>query len=225
MRTSDGMSIDRRTLGQQAYAEIRSLIVSGSLVPGQKVVVRELERKLALSATPIKSALAGLERDGFLVTIPHRGYFVPEVDVHDMREIYELREVLDGIAARDAASLPDPAQFVSDVLQPLYARLEQSLEAGSGMNYSDSDIEFHRAIWNASGNSRLARVTDNLSGQLRVGSGSSSRLPGRIAVAMEEHRSIMAAVAAGDIARAERESREHVRRSADALERSVTQRP
>lgn len=218
------MSIDRRTLSQQAYAEIRSLIVSGSLLPGQKVIVRSLSEKLALSATPIKAALAALERDGFLIAIPHRGYFVPEVNVHDMREIYELREVLDGIAARNAASLPDPAQFVRETLQPLYTRLEKSLEADSSVNYSDADLEFHRAIWTASGNSRLARVTDNFVGQLRVGSGSSSQLPGRISVAMEEHRSIMAAVAAGDIARAERESREHVRRAADALEKSVTQR-
>jgi DNA-binding GntR family transcriptional regulator len=218
------MSIDRRTLSQQAYAETRLLIVNGSLVPGQKVIVRALAEKLALSATPIKSALAALERDGFLIAIPHRGYFVPEVNVHDMREIYELREVLDGIAARDAASLPNPAQFVREVLEPLYSRLQESLESGSGISYSDSDIEFHRAIWTASGNSRLARVTDNLSGQLRVGSASSSRLPGRITVAMAEHYSIMAAVAAGDIARAERESREHVRRAADALEKSVTER-
>jgi DNA-binding GntR family transcriptional regulator len=218
------VSIDRRTLSQQAYAEIRSLIISGGLVPGQKVVVRSLSEKLQLSATPIKSALAGLERDGFLVAIPHRGYFVPEVNVHDMREIYELREVLEGIAGRNAASLPDPARFVREVLRPLYTQLRRSLEPDSGVTYSDADMEFHQAIWRASGNSRLARVTDNLGGQLRVGSGSSSRLPGRISAAMQEHRSIMAAVAAGDVERAERESRNHVRRSADALERAVTER-
>jgi DNA-binding transcriptional regulator YhcF (GntR family) len=62
------VNIDRRTLGQQAYAEIRSLITNGGLAPGQKVVVRTLSEMLQLSATPIKSALAGLERDGFLTS-------------------------------------------------------------------------------------------------------------------------------------------------------------
>lgn len=219
------MAISRETLAQQARAEIRELIISGALAPGEKVIVRALSEKLRLSATPIKSAMASLERDGFLTAIPHRGYFVPRVDVQDMREIYELREVLDGIAARNAARLPDPARFVREVLRPLYITQRRSLDADSGVIYSDADMEFHRAIWHASGNSRLAHVTDNLGGQLRFGSGSSSQLPGRVAQAMREHSAIMKAVAAGDAARAERESREHVRRSAEAFAKAIEPRP
>ncbi|HVV24390.1 MAG TPA: GntR family transcriptional regulator [Pseudonocardiaceae bacterium] len=221
------MTIDRRTYGQQAYAEIRRLIIDGTLAPGSKVIVRPLAERLQLSATPIKSALAALERDGFLTAIPHRGYFVPEVSVQDMREIYELREVLDGIAARNAANLDDAASFVADVLQPLLDEQRRRAEAGDATGYSDVDMAFHRAIWHASGNSRLATVTDNLGGQLRFGSGSSSRLPGRIPEALREHAAIMAAMANGDAARAERESRAHVRRSAVAFEKAArgNQRP
>lgn len=215
------VTIDRRTYGQWAYAEIRSLIIDGTLAPGSKVVVRPLTERLGLSATPIKSALAALERDGFLTAVPHRGYFVPEVSEQDMREIYELREVLDGIAARNAASLDDPVTFVSDVLKPLLAEQRRRADAGDGIGYSDADMAFHRAIWHASGNSRLATVTDNLGGQLRFGSGSSSRLPGRIPEALREHDAIMAALAKGDAARAERESKAHVRRSAVAFEKAV----
>lgn len=215
------MSIDRRTFGQQAYAEIRALIIDGTLAPGAKVIVRPLAERLQLSPTPIKSALAALERDGFLTAVPHRGYFVPEVSVQDMREIYELREVLDGIAARNAACLDNREKFVAEVLQPLLDEQWRRADAGDGTGYSDVDMAFHRAIWHASGNSRLATVTDNLGGQLRFGSGSSSRLPGRIPEALREHAAIMAALAKGDAARAERESRAHVRRSAAAFEKSV----
>lgn len=215
------MTIDRRTFGQQAYAEIRALIIDGTLAPGAKVIVRPLAERLQLSPTPIKSALAALERDGFLTAVPHRGYFVPQVSVQDMREIYELREVLDGIAARNAATLDDPARFVADVLRPLLEEQRRRADVGDGAGYSDVDMAFHRAIWHASGNSRLATVTDNLGGQLRFGSGSSSRLPGRIPEALREHAAIMAALAKGDGSRAERESRAHVRRSAAAFEKSV----
>ena len=221
---SDRVTIERRTLMQQAYAAIRQMIITGELAVGAKVVVRPLSERLSLSPTPIKAALAGLERDGFLTAIPHRGYYVPQVNVQDMREIYELREVLDGIAARNAATLPGAAAFVHGTLKPLYDKQEASQSAQDTVGYSDADLEFHRAIWNASGNSRLAQVTDNLVGQVRFGSGSSSRLPGRIAAALHEHASIMEAVAAGDSARAERESRAHVRRSAAAFEKAVRAR-
>src|ERR1700691_4695677 len=218
------VTIERRTLMQQAYAAIRQMIITGELSVGTKVVVRPLSERLSLSPTPIKAALAGLEREGFLTAIPHRGYYVPEVNVQDMREIYELREVLDGIAARNAAALPGAAAFVHDILTPLYVKQEATQPQQDTVAYSDADLEFHRAIWHASGNSRLAQVTDNLVGQVRLGPGSSPRLPGRIAAALREHASIMAAIALGDSARAERESRAHVRRSAAAFEKAVLAR-
>lgn len=215
------MSDERLTSGQHAYRTIRRMIVDGDLRPGAKVVVRPLSEQLGLSPTPIKAALAGLERDGFLLAIPHRGYHVPTVTPEDMREIYELREVLDGIAARRAAMLSDARQFVEATLRPIYERQGAAAETADLVGYSDLDREFHRAIGHASANSRLVQVTDNLDGQLRFGSGSSSRLPGRVRTAMREHAAIMRAVAAGNSERAEWAARDHVRRSAAAFHASV----
>jgi DNA-binding GntR family transcriptional regulator len=211
------VTIERRTYKEQAYREIRRMIVGGELPPGAKVVVRVLAERLKLSPTPIKAALAGLERDGFLLSIAHRGYFVPEVAMQDMREIYELREVLDGVAARNAAALPDPRTFVEATLRPLYEEQRRLVREESGHGYSDVDVAFHRALWHAAGNDRLARFMDNISGQLRFGSGSSSRLPGRTGEALTEHAAIMEAVARGDADLAERLSREHVRNAAGAF--------
>ncbi|WP_051839195.1 GntR family transcriptional regulator [Streptomyces sp. NRRL F-5126] len=216
------MAIERQTYKEQAYREIRQMLVDGELPPGSKVVVRLLSERLALSPTPIKSALAGLERDRFLVAVPHRGYFVPEVAIEDMREIYELREALDGIAARNAAGSPDAEGFVHRVLRPLYEEQRRVLDEDGGQGYSAVDVAFHRAIWHASGNARLAQILDNLGGQLRFASGSSSKVPGRVPEALDEHEAIMAAVAAGDSALAERLSRRHVRRAAEAFGGVVT---
>ncbi|MGA8117338.1 MAG: GntR family transcriptional regulator [Actinocatenispora sp.] len=216
--SSSRVGIELRTYAQQAYAEIRRMIIDGTLPPGSKVVVRVLAERLGLSPTPIKSALAGLERDGFLVAVAHRGYFVPEVSGQDMREIYELREVLDGIAARNIASRPEAAKLAGERLRPLLRRQRTRAQRGDVAGYSDVDVEFHRALWHAAGNSRLAQVADNLLGQLRFGSGSTARVPGRMPCALEEHESIIEALEAGDPERAERVSREHVRRSAAAFE-------
>lgn len=213
------MPNDARTLAQSAYTDIRALIVGGELPPGTKLIVRLLSERLGLSATPIKSALAALERDGFLVTVPNRGFYVPQVGLRDLLEIYELREMLDGVAARRAARAPSSAEFVRTVLAPLLTRQREHGGDGDLAGLRDLDVEFHRAIWRASGNARLARVTENLSGQIRLAW--SGRPSGGIVRTLREHEAIMAAIAAGDAARAERVSRAHVRHSVAAYERAL----
>jgi DNA-binding GntR family transcriptional regulator len=207
--------IDRDTLASQAYSTLREQVITGGLAPGRKLVVRELCESLGLSATPIKNALSALEREGFLLTIPHRGFFVPKVSRRDLKEIYELREVIDGIAARRAALVHDRTGLVTFLEQKL---AEQKAADGSGA-YSEADVAFHRAIWMASDNRKLIFIAENLIGQVRAGSGNSSQVPGRIAEAVLEHEAIIEALGRGDFEQAEALSRKHVRDSASALDR------
>lgn len=212
------MAVSQRTLSNQAYDEIRAAILAGRLRPGSKVVVRPLAEKLGLSPTPVKAALTALEREGFLLARPHRGFFVPETSSADMREIYELREVIDGIAARNAARQADRNNYLAK-LEKLYARQQTLVAKGDLSRYSDLDLLFHQTIWQESGNRRLAQVAGNLLGQVRAGSGGSSRVPGRLPVALDEHQALISALRTGDPARAERLARAHVRLSGRALEK------
>jgi len=211
----------RRTLAAEAYGTVREAILTGRLAPGSKVVVRPLAEQMALSPTPIKAALAALEREGFLVAVPHRGYFVPEVKAADMREIYELREVIDGIAARNAARTED-RQALTAELGDLLHRQQQCVDHGDLSGYSDLDVLFHAAIWQRCGNSRLVQVAENLLGQVRFGSGSSARMAGRLPRALAEHADILAALRAGESALAEWHTREHVRLAGQALDQSLS---
>ncbi|MQA17733.1 MAG: GntR family transcriptional regulator, partial [Pseudonocardiaceae bacterium] len=83
------LTVPRPTLLRTAYDYVRAAVIEGALTPGSRVTVRPLAEHLGLSPTPIKAALATLEREGFLLSIPHRGYFVPHVDTKDLLEIYE----------------------------------------------------------------------------------------------------------------------------------------
>jgi DNA-binding GntR family transcriptional regulator len=197
------------------------MIVDGELAPGTKMIVRVLSERLGLSATPIKSALAALERDGFLFAIPHRGFYVPEIGLRDMLEIYELREALDGIAGRKVARADGAAEFVRTVLHPLLAHQRECAEAGDLAGLRDLDNHFHQAIWHACGSVRLAQVADNLGGQIRLAW--QVQAAGGVQRALREHEAIMDAIAAGDPERAERASRAHVRHSAVAFEKAVRQ--
>ncbi|GAB1514102.1 GntR family transcriptional regulator [Actinophytocola sp. KF-1] len=212
------MSLPRSTLSSMAYGELRQAILSGRLAPGAHVTVRPLCEEFGLSATPVKAALTALEREGFLVLHPHRGFFVPEVDRDDMQELYELREVLDGIAARRAAALPSREALV-ERLTALVAAQAAEVEARDLAGYSDLDGQFHQEILAAAGSRRLQHVAENMIGQLRLGRATSARVPGRPSAALVEHREIVAAIAAGQQQQAERLARRHVRKSANALER------
>ena len=209
------MEITRATYQQSAYHEIRQLIVEGHLQPGSKVVVRELSERFGISPTPIKAALSALERDGFLHATPHRGYFVPDVSLTDMREIYELCETLDALAARKVAMLPDHAEFALRTLRPLVER--QRNHAGGAQGPCSADTGFHRAIWARSGNQRLASILENLGGQTRLAS-SLTESTWSPSAALREHEAIKDAVAAGDGDRAALLSAEHARRSLEAFE-------
>ena len=215
------MSLPRSTLSSMAYAELRHAIISGRLAPGAHVSVRPLCEEFGLSATPVKAALTALEREGFLVLHPHRGFFVPEVDREDLQELYELREVLDGIAARRAAALPARAGLVAR-LRDLLVTQTESVAAHDLSSYGDIDVSFHQEILEAAGNGRLQHVAENMIGQLRFGRATSALVPGRPSAALAEHTEIIAAIEGGQQRQAERLARRHVRKSANALDRYLS---
>lgn len=215
------MSLQRSSLSSLAYQELRRAILSGRLAPGAHVTVRPLCEQFGLSATPVKAALTALAREGFLVLHPHRGFFVPEVDREDMQELYELREVLDGIAARRVAALSSREALVTRLGELLTCQRTAVL-AQDLSGYGDLDVAFHQEILVAAGNGRLRHVAENMIGQLRLGRATSARVPGRPTAALAEHEEIIGAIAAGQEHQAERLARRHVRRSANALDRHLS---
>jgi DNA-binding GntR family transcriptional regulator len=206
----------RGSLVDEAYREVRAAIVSGELKPGERLVVRPLEERLHLSPTPIKSALIALEREGFLTAVPRRGFFVTEITRADMAEIYEIREALEAMAARKAAESEQRHTLVAR-LQPLLEQQFERVAAGDLIGYSDLDLEFHRTIWTFAANRRLLSAVENLVAQVRFGSGTSSRMEGRLSRALDEHVAIIAAIKDGAAQIAADRSRRHVRLAGEAF--------
>ncbi|GIH21618.1 GntR family transcriptional regulator [Rugosimonospora africana] len=217
------MTVERHTLLSAAYEHLRAAVLDGSLAPGSRVTVRPLTEQLGLSPTPIKAALAALEREGFLIAVPHRGYFVPEVSPNDLLELYELREAVDGIAARRAASATDHAQLAVRLAR-LLAKQRKAIDAGKLQSYGELDLAFHRLIWEGSGSRRLMPVAENLIAQVRLGNRLSAQAPGRLPVAIEEHQAILEAIRQGDPHAAEGHIRCHVREAGEALRRYLQMR-
>lgn len=105
---SDGAATARPgTTAQHAVEWLRRAIVAGELRPGERVRQDEVAARLGVSLAPVREALAVLEQEGQVTYRPRRGYAVTELDLADLREIYELRRLLEGGAARQALPLLD----------------------------------------------------------------------------------------------------------------------
>ncbi|MCW2994625.1 MAG: GntR family transcriptional regulator [Conexibacter sp.] len=90
------------TAQQHAVEALRALIISGALAPGARVNQEDLAAEVGLSVAPVREALRVLEQEGQLTYLPRRGYFVTELRIADLEEIYDLRALLEGRAARHA---------------------------------------------------------------------------------------------------------------------------
>jgi DNA-binding GntR family transcriptional regulator len=95
------------TIAQHAVEGLRRALTSGELAPGDKIRQEEIADALGTSLSPVREALAVLEQEGQVTYLPRRGYFVTELDMDDLREIYELRALLEERAVRRALPLLD----------------------------------------------------------------------------------------------------------------------
>jgi DNA-binding GntR family transcriptional regulator len=204
---------------QLAYETVREAVLRRRLKPGERVTVRPFAEQLGISPTPIKAALAILEREGFLVARQHSGFFVAELTVDDMRDVYEIRSAVDALAARDVARA-QPAALLMRLPEQLAGQRE-ALIGGDVEKYAELDRQFHALIWHGSRNRRLLAIADLLGAQLRLGQNVTITVPGRPQASLDEHREIVDAILAGDTAAAEQAARRHVVQVIRALEQAL----
>ena len=144
------------TAQQHAVESLRWLIVSGDLRPGQRVNQEEIAAQVGLSVAPVREALRVLEQEGQVTYLPRRGYFVTELQFEDLREIYELRAILEERAARRALPLLD-----EDALQRITqaaAECERAASIGDVAAELTANRNFHLAILDAPGQPHLMRI-------------------------------------------------------------------
>jgi DNA-binding GntR family transcriptional regulator len=207
--SSSPEAVRRFSLAQEAYAAIRTMIIAGEVPPGSRITVRPIVERLGLSATPVKAALMTLEREGVIESKLHRGFFVPELRVDDMNEIYEMRGALDRLAGELAASSPNRATIAAE-LRANCDDQRRYLETGDVDGYRRIDIEFHHNLWALCGNTRLKRTGEQLMDQMRLGNSLSARFPGRVALSLTEHLVIVDAIELGQIELAGAAAAQHI---------------
>lgn len=199
----------------QAYEFIRSAIMSGDMIAGDRIKEEVVAETIGVSRTPIRQAMQKLAGQGFIQVSHYQGARVTDWSATDLREITELRAVLEGFGAGTAAK-----KITADDLAELNA-LASDMEAAAG-RATQADLEhitalnsrFHMKIIEASGNTRLGEVIGNLAHPLLMQRRFTAFSKPRLRRSMDHHREIIDALAAGDSDWATAIMRSHILASA-----------
>lgn len=193
--------------GADAYQAILAEIEHGRIAPGSRLTEADLAERLSISRTPVREALKRLEAQGLATHEPGRGMVVSLLDHDQLRELYDMREVLEGAAARHAAANASPTEIA---LIGESAAREAKLR-GTPADHAAANRHFHRLIYRASRNRFLARHLGQMQVSLTLLPHTTLAEPGRRKQAATEHRAIATAIAGRDLDRAETLAREHIR--------------
>ncbi|WP_369207640.1 GntR family transcriptional regulator [Streptomyces sp. PU-14G] len=209
-------------LADQAYQELKRAVLAGRLCPGDALSVPALATQLGISRSPVREAVQRLIHDGLATHEPHRGAVVARVDVADVRQLYVLREVMEGLAARLATERLDAARVAE--LRALLEEHERVVATGDDEErHTGMDMAYHRMIREVAGNDHLTAALDTIQGKAHLALHSLWRSPEAQRLAVAEHRQIFEAMTSGDPQAAEEAARDHVRRLRIRLSQAVPQ--
>ena len=202
------------------YEDLKNRITFNLLKPGEALNEGVLSEELKTSKTPIREALQQLEKEGFIENIPVKGAFVSQISIQDLREIFDLREILECEVIKRAALKADPDKV--EALKKKFISSENNSKKVSTGGFKSGD-EVHSFIFETYGNHRLIEIYRRLQGHIvrsRIHFFNQSH-PDRSEESFKEHLEILDALKAQDPSRAENAVRIHLRNSMEYLKKVI----
>jgi DNA-binding GntR family transcriptional regulator len=204
--------INKDSITVQVHQFLQREIEAGNIQPGARIVEDQMAQQLGISKTPLRLALHQLKQDRIVDIEPRRGIYLAIPTLPEFLELIEMREVLEGLAARRAAVQPD-RRFVSQMKACFAAFNKANLaEIGGNGKYAAADHRFHRLLVQASGSAELIAKLSVINIRLHMNRLRRGLIKTRdLRPIHQEHVDIIAAIEAGDAKGAETLVRMHIR--------------
>lgn len=197
---------------------LRTRIAQQQIAPGAKLRETELAVEFSVSRARIREAIAALESRGLVERVPNRGAVVTRLDLSQVFYIYDLREVLEGLATRLAVANVPPATWKPD-LERFKGPMKTLVERGDLDEYIAHYEDLRRRLIDAAANPLLAEMLDTIYEKTQVLIRRIIILPGRAEVGRRQHVAMLEAMCKGEALEAERLRREGLRTAKAALEK------
>lgn len=196
------------SLREQVERSLSSQIVAGEIAPGTVLTVPTLAAEFGVSATPVREAMLNLARRGFLSPIRNRGFRVTDVSLEELRQLSEVRTLLEAPPMRDIAG-----RLGEGEAQRLLELADEILVAGHEgrfQDYLETDTEFHLALLELTGNPHLVSLVRELRQQTRLIGLKQLAESGGLDASAREHTELIRLLLAGDGPGAEALMRRHI---------------
>jgi DNA-binding GntR family transcriptional regulator len=201
---------------EQVYRALLDAICEGRLSPGERLTQESVAEKLNVSRQPVGQALTLLKSQGFLRISGRRGLMVAPLDPEFVRCLYEFRAALEETAAGAAAGRVDRAARAR--ARRILKAGHKALDAGSIPRLIAADMDFHRTVYDLSGNAIIAEIMNLYWNHLRRVMSSILNIDGYPANVWKEHEAIFEAIVAGDGESARARARAHVEDASRVLQ-------
>ena len=206
--------VDHQPLREVVAGQIRAMIVDGELAQGSRLVEGQLAEQLGVSRNPVREAIRSLEASGLVDVIPRKGAYVCVIDHGEVRQIQELRLLVEGYAAEHAATNRNDAHV--DRLRECLERGRAATNSGDNVAAATWHRDFHIAIEDAAGNPFLGQIVNPL--RHRTELVFTLVVDERGEITWREHEAIYQAIADGDSEGAGKLVREHIINALETFE-------
>jgi DNA-binding GntR family transcriptional regulator len=209
-------------LDAKVYNRLKAMILDRKLLPGDKIPQEKLAQDFGVSRTPLVSALKYLEKEKLVQSIPRRGFFVRLFTKQEMISIFELREVLEGLAARRAASNITDKEIQQ--LRGFFQAFRGLSEISDIKGYAKEDRRFHHFLLEIGAKEFLKSILETYNiiiySYQVISSEGLVQSPNE---SIQDHLSIIEAVCRRDRESAENQMRSHLRKSIDILRQTLAE--
>lgn len=204
------LMVDQRENNKHAiaYNQIKNLIIKNRIEPNTLLVERQLSEQLGVSRTPIREALKRLTSEGLTEFIPGKGVFVSNLTFEDFINISEVREALEGMAAKLCTLKKD--EKVIETLEKNLDALEEALNSGDYDQSVEYDIQFHHILISGAKNPKLENLLNGIYDQINRFAFFSVSDVERQRMSLRQHRKVLEAIKNDDANLAEKLIRDHI---------------
>ncbi|MCX7920438.1 MAG: GntR family transcriptional regulator [Clostridia bacterium] len=203
------------SLRAKVFNQLQNDILNGKYQPGESLIETRLCDDLGVSRTPIREAIRQLELEGLVQSIPNKGAIVKGISAKDIEDIYTIRMLIEGLAARWATEKITPEEL--EELKEAVELEEFYTMKNDTEHLLKFDSKFHEIIFKASKSKPLMHTLKTFHHYVQRARNTSLRCPGRAEEVLMEHKAILQAIINGEAEKAEKLTTEHVRNASNNL--------